>query len=152
MEKVAVNIVNLRDEPQYICQYVDLRNANKELLLSGDVGVDETAWWLKESGAHVLIATENDELVGAVVVYLQKDAETAIFCKYKRRGIATALLNEAKKTVQTMYLWAWVADENAASRGMFLKNGFYEAQKKLKPYTGGTVCGSVLRYDMERAK
>jgi hypothetical protein len=42
-----------------------------------------------------------------------------------------------------------VAYDNEASRGMFLKNGFYEVQKQLKDYAGGTVCGSVFRYNIK---
>lgn len=148
-----MKIISLAKAPEFITQYVDLRNIYKENLLTNIVTAEETLEWLNRSDICVEVAINDQELLGAVILYLNKDAELAIFTKYHRQGVANKLLQSvkmtAKQTYSLEYIWAWVADENKASLSLFLRNGFSKIKTTPKLYNNMTILGSMYRYEFK---
>jgi N-acetylglutamate synthase-like GNAT family acetyltransferase len=142
-------LCDLKDALYLTDQYVKLRNLWAKNLLTDDVNEKETLEWLHEKSVVVLVACEEDEVVGASILYLEKEGEIAIFVKYPMQGIATILLRSMKELArlyQLQYIWGWVEEENIASSTIFLKNGFNEMEKKSRQYKDMIVKGCVYQY------
>lgn len=143
-------LCNLKNSQHYIKPYIDLRNQNKEQLLTDTVSEDETALWLKSANVCVKVAIENDELIGAAILYFDKAGEVAIFVKRKHSGVGTALLKEIQvqaRKENLKNLWAWVSNSNIASKKLFEKNKF-NADIPCSRVFAGIICYGVI-YKME---
>jgi len=147
---IDLQIINLADAKCLIEQYVDLRNMYKKELLTDIVTVSETINWLKHARVHVVVAVDCNELIGAATLYLDKNAEIAIFTKKHRSGVASALLNNIKLDARDIFLlndiWAWIADNNVKSSNLFEKNGFIKKMSICKQYNGKLFSGGVYEY------
>lgn len=147
---IDLKIVNLIDMPRFVVEYVDLRNRYTKELLTSIVTVDETMVWLNSANVHVLIAENGDELLGAIILYLDKNAEIAIFTKKHRSGVASALLNNIKLDAKDIFLlnniWAWIADNNIKSSNLFEKNGFVKKTSSCRTYNGKLFNGGIYEY------
>ncbi len=149
---IDLKIVNLIDTPRFMTEYVDLRNRYTKELLTAIVTVDETVAWLNGSNVHVLIAENGDELLGAIILYLDKNGEIAIFTKYQGKQIASALLqnmkNVAKKIYSLQSLWCWVANNNHASLRVFIKNDFVLFENTTRRYGNISIAGQMLKCEI----
>lgn len=146
-----MTIHDLKGTHCLIDQYVRLRNKYAENLLTNYVSNQETLDWLHKKSVVVFVACEGDELVGALVLYIEKEGEIAVFVKNKRRGIATVLLENAKqyaKGEKMKKIWAWVATTNKASNVLFQKNGFYCISKSRKSFSGMEQNGATYMLEI----
>lgn len=149
-----MKIISLANAPEFIEQYVELRNTYKERLFTTAVTKNDTVLWLANSDVYVGVAIDNRELVGAVVLYLSKDAELAIFTKYHNQGIGTKLLRNIKMVARQIYsleyIWAWVAIDNTASSSLFLKCGFSRVDNICRQYAQKTLNGNKFECRLDK--
>jgi len=132
-------IIDLKKDESFISQYVDLRNRYVELLLSNLVTVTETKKWLTDEDVEVRCLIEDNVLIGAVILYMKKKGEVAIFVKDQKRGIGTKLLNVIEKVAKEKNLngvWAWVLKDNFIAQRVFEKNGFIKEALSERKYKG----------------
>lgn len=132
-------ITDLRRSPLFVGQYVALRNRYADLLLSTEVGVEETERWLRDAGVAVLVATEGEELLGAAVLYLRRAGEVAFFTGHPRRGVGSALLRALEKEASARgleSLWGWTLEDNIAARAAFERCGFAESGLSERAFGG----------------
>ncbi len=145
-----MKIINLADALEYVAQYVALRNAHAKALLTHLVTEEETLWWLYHANVDVEVALRNEELIGAVVLYLDKNAEVTIFTKYSQEGIGGELLQYMLAQRAPMYqltsVWAWVTCENNASLALFSKCGFQLKEEVFKEDGTTRLKGVKLEY------
>lgn len=122
-----IKIIDLKKDESFIAQYVDLRNRYIELLLTNTVTVTETKEWLTNKDVEVRCVIEDNVLIGAVILYLKRKGEIAIFVKDQKRGIGTELLKVIEKVAKEKNLnsiWAWALKDNFIAQRVFEKNGF----------------------------
>jgi len=146
--------IDLKKEERFIGQYVALRNRYPDLLLASRVSEDETKQWLRTSDIEARGLVEGDVLVGAVVLYLQKDNEVAFFAKERGRGIGTRLLNVIEEVASAKGLKsirAWALSDNAIAQRVFEKCGFLREGVSERKYKGLTKQGiKYIKYISER--
>ncbi len=131
------NIVNLKETPDYIEQYVQLRNAYCDLLVTTPVNVPDTLSWLKKTDVEIRGIVRNEELLGVVVLYLERNGEIAFFVKHHRVGIGSKLLNIIENVAGERgmsCIHAWVLAENEAAKKTFMKNGYQYYGESVKLY------------------
>jgi len=134
-----LKVADLRRSSRYIGQYVALRNRHADLLLTSEVGVEETEEWLRRTGDPVIVVTAGAELLGAAVLYLRRQGEVAFFARRPRRGIGSALLRALEGEARARGLgsiWGWALEDNAAARGAFEKCGFTPAGSSVRVFRG----------------
>ena len=144
-------LCNLKNSQHYIKHYIDLRNQNKEQLLTDSISEDETILWLNSANVCVKVAIENDELIGAAILYFDKAGEVAIFVKHKRSGVGTALLKEIQVQAQNeniKNLWAWVSNTNIASKKLFEKNKFNADMPCSRVFAGINYYGIIYKMEI----
>jgi len=149
---VMITIVNLLDEPQYLNQYILLRNSNNKKLLTACVNVDDTLVWLKDERQKVFLACENEVLLGVCIIYFSKENEVSIFVKEYKKGIGTQLLAYVKEVAESTNiksLWAWIEDGNIASYKLFNKNGFNYKKDKKKFFNGQEYFGKIYEVKLK---
>lgn len=140
MDKISNNIkiIDLKKDESFIPQYIELRDSYLDLLLTDPVTYDGTKVWLAEEDAEVRCLVDNNVLLGAAVLYLNKEGEIAFFAKYQERGIGTNLLKAIENVARERKLdkvWAWVLSSNIPAQKVFSKNGYLierELEKKFK--------------------
>lgn len=141
-----MKVLRLRDESNYLEEYIVLRNHLKKFLLANSVNLEETKDWLNYFDVEVIIAIENKKLLGACILHIYRDGEVSIFTRTSRNGIGTILLNEIEKyAIQRKFksIWAWISDTNIASQNFFKKNEFVKKRKKIKIYSDEKIKGSI---------
>jgi len=141
-------IIDLKREDLFIPQYVDLRNRYAQLLLSKPVTVAETKAWLLRESVEVRCLIEEDVLVGAVVLYLNKDGEVAFFVKEPKKEVGSQLLRLIEKVAaekELGSLWAWVLTTNLAAQRTFLRNGYRLEKECSKKYNDQVLNGLIYR-------
>lgn len=141
-------IIDLKKNDLFIPQYVDLRNRYARLLLSKPVTVAETKTWLLGDVVEVKCLVENDVLVGAVVLYLKKGGEVALFVKEPRKGTGSELLRVIEKVAverNLTSLWAWVLSTNFAAQKTFVKSGYRREGESPKRYEDQLLNGLIYR-------
>ena len=134
-----MDIIDLRKREDFINQYVQLRNAYAELLLTSPVNVSETREWLQKNDIEIRSLVENDILLGVVILYLNKEGEISFFVKESSKGIGSRLLNiieEVAKKKNLKSIWAWVLEENLIAQKAFEKNRFKKESVSWKEYKG----------------
>ena len=134
-----MDIIDLRKREDFINQYVRLRNAYAELLLTSPVNISETREWLKKNDIEIRSLVENDILLGVVILYLNKEGEISFFVKESSKGIGSRLLNiieEVAKKKNLKSIWAWVLEENLIAQKAFEKNRFKKESVSWKEYKG----------------
>ena len=101
-------IIDLKKNEFFIAQYVDLRNRYVELLLTNPISVPETKEWLACEDVEVRCLIQDNVLMGAAILYLNKKGEVAFFVKEPKKGIGTKLLKiieEVAKGRKLNSLW-----------------------------------------------
>ena len=134
-----MDIIDLRKREDFINQYVQLRNAYAELLLTSPVNISETREWLQKNDIEIRSLVENDVLLGVVILYLSKEGEISFFVKESSKGIGSRLLNiieEVAKKKNLKSIWAWVLKENLIAQKAFERNGFKKESVSEKEYKG----------------
>jgi GNAT superfamily N-acetyltransferase len=132
-----IKIIDLKKDKSFIAPYVDLRNRYIELLLTNAVTVTETKEWLTNKDVEVRCVIEDNILIGAVILYLKRKGEIAIFVKDQKRGIGTELLKVIEKVAKEKNLnsiWAWVLKDNFIAQRVFEKNGFVKEGTNEREY------------------
>ena len=123
-----LEVIDLRLSPWLIPQYVGVRNANAELLLSKPVGEVETRSWLNSADVEVrCLASDGKTLLGAVILYPEKGGEVAVFVATPGRGLGSRLLQEVEAVAGSRGMtgvWAWVLSGNLPAARAFEKAGF----------------------------
>ncbi|NCD11381.1 MAG: GNAT family N-acetyltransferase [Epsilonproteobacteria bacterium] len=147
-----MKIVSLKENIVWLEKYVALRNQYAKALFSSEMKSDETKDWLKNRDVEVLIAIENDMLLGVGILYLNKKGEITLFVKKPNQGIAKLLLEKLQDYAHQknlLELWAWVHDENEASQKFFIKNGFIDFSKENKTVNTTTYSGIIYKYRLD---
>ncbi|MBP1681179.1 MAG: radical protein [Proteobacteria bacterium] len=150
-----MKIIHLKEHPSFIEAYVNLRNHHAKALYSSVMSVEETKIWLETKDVEVLIALENETLLGVGILYAHKEGEVTVFVAKPNQGIATKLLEAIKergKDRKFSHLWAWVADENEASQRVFTKNGFIFLRSETKTVHDVAHQGAIFQYGLTMQK
>lgn len=140
-------VVDLRAAPELLAGYVALRNRHARLLLTAPVDEEGTRRWLAAAPALALLLREGPRVLGAAVLYPDRDGEVAVFVDEPRRGAGSALLAavEAAARARGMAgIRAVVRDDNAAARALFLRAGFADAGALSRDYEGRAVALRAL--------
>lgn len=148
-------IIDLKKDDLFVPQYVDLRNRYAQLLLSTPVTVAETKAWLLREAVVVKCLIENDVLVGAVVLYLNKAGEIAFFVKEPKKELGSQLLRVIERVAAEKKLgslWAWVLTTNLAAQRTFLKNGYRLEKECPRKYDDEVLNGLIYRKMIEISK
>lgn len=143
-----MEIVNLKKDDYFIRQYVDLRNHYVDLLLTSIVNVDETKKWLKKPDIEVKGLIEKNVLLGAVILYLDKDGEIAFFTKNPGKGLGGKLLmiiEEVAREKKLKSVWAWVLQDNVAAQKAFKKKGYVMEKIVARKYNNKNKPGIIFR-------
>ncbi len=141
-------IIDLKKNEFFIAQYVDLRNRYVELLLTNLISVPETKEWLAREDVEVRCLIQDNVLMGAAILYLNKKGEVAFFVKEPPKGIGTKLLKiieEVAKGRKLNSLWAWVMSSNLAAQKTFIKNGYLMEGETERRYRNKILQGFVFR-------
>lgn len=143
----CMKVVDLKKEDAFVEQYVALRNSYADLLLTAPVTMDATREWLRRDDIEIRALTDNDTLMGAVILYLSRDNEIAFFAREKKRGIGTELLyiiKEVAKEKGLGHIWAWVREDNLIAQKAFEKRGFSPDGVAARTFLGTVIPG--VRY------
>lgn len=146
-------IVNLKQAPDYIQPYIELRNRYCELLLTDPVNVTETNEWLKQDDIEIRGVIRGSALVGIVILFLNRAGEIAFFTERVGMGQGSALLSIIEGVAKEKGLrevWAWVLHDNMIAQRAFLKNCFRREEETAKQYRGQTMKGFVFRKKLFR--
>jgi len=130
--------INLKDG-YFITQYIYLRNRYADLLLTSPVSLRKTKEWLKKNEIEIYGLAEDNVLLGAIILYMDRDGEVAFFARYPNRGIGSGLLKiieEVARKKGLRFIWGWVLKDNLIARRAFEKNGFTEAEGSAREYKG----------------
>jgi GNAT superfamily N-acetyltransferase len=132
-------VIDLKEHPSRVPQYIELRNRYVELLLSTPVQLEETRRWLDGGGIEVRCLVEGEAMIGSVVLYLAKGGEVAFFVKEPGKGVGTRLLRiieEVAKEKRQDRIWSWVLLSNEPAKMAFLKSGFIQEKISERVYRG----------------
>lgn len=145
--RINMDTVDIKTRPDLIDQYVQLRNKYADLLLTNPVNADDTKEWVKRKNIIIRGITENDELLGAFVIYTDRENEIAFFVKDRDKGVGTRLLDIAQQAAREQGLasiWAWVMQTNVMAQHVFEKCGFTKEAADAKCFNNTRVGG--VRY------
>ena len=140
-------VIDLKREERFIEEYVSLRNRYSKLLTTQLVNVAETKEWLKDNQIEVRVLVQNDIFLGAVILYLNRGGEIALFVRDRHQGIGTKLLKIVEQLAEEKKLLsvcAWVLKDNFLAQRVFRKNGFINEGMIEKMYEG--VIREGIRY------
>lgn len=141
-------VIDLKKEEKFIEEYVSLRNRYSELLTTQLVNVAETKEWLKDNQIEVRGLVQDHFFLGAVVLYLNREGEIALFVKDRHQGIGTKLLKIVEQVAEDKKLgsiWAWVLLDNQKAQKMFRKNGYTMETQSARFYEGEDKPGIIFR-------
>jgi len=148
-----MKIIDLKNNNNFLKQYIDLRNEHKNLLLSLPVTLAETKKWLKTTDIEVRGIVQNDILTGVVILYLEKNGEIAVFVRYPNRGLGTKLLSVIEKVAEQkglFFVWAWISKDNLVSRHVFEKDGFIKSESGKKRYNNRYIEGNKFVKELQK--
>lgn len=132
-----LEIINLKENLGFVEEYVTLRNAWKQNLLTDEVDLDKSYEWVKNSNTIILGVLENRQLTGVGMVYLDKENEIALFVKNQKKGLGTLimrhLINEMKER-NFSYLRGWTYNPNM--RKLFEKYNFKYLGERERAFKG----------------
>ncbi len=89
-------------------------------------------------------AHTNDILLGATILYLDREGEIAFFVKQPNTGLGSHLLmiiQEVACQKGLNSIWAWVLRDNAIACRAFEKNGFLKMEPSERTYKGAIKQG-----------
>lgn len=143
-QELVMEIVDIKKEACFVGQYIELRNSYTELLLTHPVDMSGTIEWLKRGDIEIKGVVEGGLLLGAVILYLDRDNEVAFFARERNKGIGSKLLGIVELVAFSRgleSLRAWVLERNVAARQTFEKNGFIEVGISGREYQGSVQQG-----------
>jgi len=129
---------------KFIGQYVRLRNKYVGELMTHKVTIAGTLRWFANTDVEIYGITENEDLLGVVLIYIEKGNEIAFFVKKSGQGIGTRLLKIADRIAkkrQLTQLWAWTKVENIMAKRCFEKNGYIKQKRETREYQGEKIEG-----------
>jgi RimJ/RimL family protein N-acetyltransferase len=141
-------VVNLKEEKEFIDQYVQLRNRYCDLLVTSPVNVAETREWLRRKDIEIKGIVRDNLLIGVVILFLSRSGEITFFSRFERSGLGSKLLSiieVAAKERGLQEVWAWVLSDNVIAQRSFLKNGYQEKGNSTKEHRGQIMTGFVFR-------
>jgi RimJ/RimL family protein N-acetyltransferase len=141
-------IVNLMEEPDFVEQYVQLRNRHCDVLLTTPVNITDTKEWLKNNDIEIRGITRNNKLIGVTILYLNRQGEIAFFTSVTHQGVGSRLLSVIESVARERGLsevWAWVLSDNIIAQRTFEKSGYRRDRESTKEYQKKTMNGFVLR-------
>jgi len=141
-------VIDLKREEGFIEEYVSLRNRYSELLTTQLVNVAETKEWLKDNQIEVRGLVQDDIFLGAVVLYLNREGEIALFVRDRHQGIGTKLLKIVEQVAEEKKLgcvWASVLLDNQKAQRVFRKNGYTMEGQSSRFYAGEGKPGIIFR-------
>ncbi len=118
--------IDLKTHRSYVQQYLDLRNALRDLLLTRQLTLEETIPWLDTTDTEIRCLVDDHIVVGVVMLYLEKNGEVSLFTKYPRKGLGSELLciiEQVARERKIEKIWSWVLATNQAALGAIQKNG-----------------------------
>lgn len=137
-------ILNLKEHPELLAQYVELRNTYCELLLTHSVNIEETIQWIKHTTAEINAIQEDSCLLGVVLLYIDRGGEVAFFARERNRGIGTKLLqivDGSAKQKKLQKIWAWVREDNPVAAKVFEKCGYRESGSEVRLFNEQRISG-----------
>jgi hypothetical protein len=146
-------LVNLKEQPDFIEQYVQLRNLYCELLVTRPVNIVETKEWLKREDIEIRGIVRDNLLIGVVILFLNRGGEITFFSRVKRSGLGSKLLSIIEIVAEERghrELWAWVLCNNLIAQRAFLKNSYKKSGISTKKYQGQIVNGFVFRKTLHK--
>jgi GNAT superfamily N-acetyltransferase len=141
-------IVNLREELDFVEQYVQLRNRYCDVLLTTPVNIIDTKEWLKNNDIEIRGITRKNKLIGVTILFLNRQGEIAFFTSVTNQGVGSRLLSVIESVARERGLsevWAWVLSDNIIAQRTFEKNGYRRDRESTKEYQKKTMNGFVLR-------
>ena len=141
-------IVNLREEPDFVEQYVQLRNRHCDVLLTTPVNITDTKEWLKNTDIEIRGITRKNKLIGVTILFLNRQGEIAVFASVTNQGVGSRLLSVIESVARERGLsevWAWVLSDNIIAQRTFEKSGYRRDRESTKEYQKKTMNGFVLR-------
>jgi len=141
-------LINLKEEPDFIEQYIQLRNRNCDLLVTNPVNAAETREWLKREDIEIRGIVCGGVLVGVVILFLSRKGEIAFFSGMKRTGIGRklrAIIEIAARERGLREVWAWVLSDNIIAQRTFLNKGYQNKGNLNKEHKGQIMTGFVFK-------
>ncbi len=148
MDEKDYNIVLIKDDLNFIKQYVELRNFYSDLLLTEKVNVEQTVEWINQNDVDVVGIADQNIILGIVMIYYNKDGEVTVFAREKNKGIGSILLDIGEKTARKRIntIWSWVLEDNKIAKHVFLKNGYFVSEEsKERIFNGKNYFGTVFK-------
>ncbi|QOX80358.1 GNAT family N-acetyltransferase [Trichlorobacter lovleyi] len=139
------NVLDLKNHPELLPQYVDLRNRYCELLLTQPVEIAETIQWMHETTTEIWAIAEDNCIHGVLLLYISRGGEIAFFATQKNRGTGTKLLHLADQIAQKKKLasiWAWVRKDNPIAANVFKKCGYSESGDEDRTFRDQRIKGT----------
>jgi len=141
-------VIDLKSEERFIEEYVSLRNRYSELLTTHLVNMAETREWLRNDQIEIRGLVQEELFLGAVILYLNRAGEVALFVKEPHHGIGTKLLKIIEQVAEEKKLdsvWAWVLLDNQKALWAFRKNGYSEEGQTSRFYMEENKPGIIFR-------
>lgn len=149
-----MEMIDLKKHRAYVRQYVDLRNAYRDVLLTSEVTPDETLIWLETMDVEIRCLVDHGKLMGAVMLYVHKNGEVAFFAREPRKGVGSLLLQTIESVARerdVKTVWAWVLMSNEAAQAAFRKNGYTVEQRETKKYGASEYQGILFTKNIREA-
>jgi len=143
-----MRIIDIRNEPQFVGQYLELRNRHAEMLMTEPVSDAETREWLRTAHIEIKGIARDDELEGVALLYLERGGEVAFFTRRPGTGTGSKLLpviEEAARRQGLGSIWAWALKENVIAQRAFEKNGYIPSGEESRTYRGVERRGIVYK-------
>ena len=138
------NILDLKKNPDFLPQYVELRNSYCELLLTHPVILSETIQWLKWTTAEIHLIEEENCLLGVLLLYIDRNGEVALFTRKHNAGIGKNLLRVADNIALSFSLpsiWSWIRADNYKAVHVFEKSGYCFVKREDRIYDNKVISG-----------
>ncbi len=134
-----MKVVDLKKEKNFIKQYVLLRNSYIKQLLTSPVSFFETIHWIKRNNVELRGIIKGNNLLGVVILYVNRGGEIAFFVRYLNKGVGNRLLRVIERVAKQRGLkmiWAWALKDNFIAQRVFEKNNFIKEDIIKKQYKG----------------
>lgn len=131
--------IDLKRDRSLLNQYIELRNSYAEMLLTEPVTPEGTLEWLQRDDIEVMGLAEGNTLLGAVILYLDRNGEIAFFVREKNKGVGSRLLDLIEymaKQKKMQSIWSWVLKDNLIAQRVFEKHGFEKEGETIREYKG----------------
>lgn len=146
-------IINLKEEADFIEQYVLLRNGYCDLLVTNPVNAADTGAWLNRDDVEIRGIVRGSRLIGVSILYLERKGEIAFFSEIRGSGLGGKLLSVIEAIAITRGLrevWAWVLSDNAVAQRAFLKSGYQREKESTREFKEQTMKGFIFRKELFR--